>query len=150
MKLESLLAGILDVPRAADQIDISYVTADSRYVVPGALFAALQGSRADGARFVPDAIAAGAAAILERVGTLFGRLYANLVYYCQPKQIVVTGGLTPRFPAIKEVVKKTMMENNWLLAGGFTHCEPVMSSLEDTAGVIGAAAQARAKAEESP
>ena len=92
----------------------------------------------------------GAAAILQRVGVLFGRLYANLVYFCQPKQIVVTGGLTPRFPAIKGVVKKTMMENCWLLAGGFTQCEPEMSSLEDTAGVIGAAAQARAKAEETP
>lgn len=91
----------------------------------------------------------GASAVLQRVGILFGRLYANLVYYCQPKQIVVTGGLTPRFPAIQEVVKKTMMENNWLLAGGFTHCEPVMSSLEDTAGVIGGAAQARAKAGET-
>lgn len=64
MKLESLLAGIVDAPDTADQIDISYVTADSRYVVPGALFAALPGTRADGARFVPEAIDAGAAAIL--------------------------------------------------------------------------------------
>ncbi len=64
MKLDSLLAGILEGPDAADQIDISYVTADSRDVVPGALFAALPGTRADGARFVPQAVAAGAAAIL--------------------------------------------------------------------------------------
>lgn len=72
MNLESLLAGILDVPDAADQIDISYVTADSRYVVPGALFAALPGSRADGARFVPDAIEKGAAAILTATGSDVG------------------------------------------------------------------------------
>jgi len=97
---------------------------------------------------------AGAQAILHRVGVLFGRLYAALVYFCQPKRIVVTGGLTPRFPAIEKVVRETMNANCWLLAGGFTHCEPVMSSLEDTAGVIGSAAQARAqsrtRARESP
>ena len=84
------------------------------------------------------------------MGVLFGRLYAGLVYFCQPKRIVVTGGLTPRFPAIEETVRKTMTENCWLLSGGFTHCEPGMSSLEDTAGVIGSAAQARAQAGETP
>ena len=34
------------------------VVLDSRCVTPGALFAALPGERADGARFVPDALAA--------------------------------------------------------------------------------------------
>lgn len=90
---------------------------------------------------------AGARAILDRVGVLFGRMYANLVYFCQPKKIVVTGGLTPRFTALDSVVRKTMAENCWLLSGGFARCEPTMSTLEDTAGVIGSATQARAKAE---
>ena len=96
-----------------------------------------------------DAGDAGASEILGRVGELFGRLYANLVYYCQPEKIVVTGGMTPRFPAIRAVVIESMKNNCWLLKGGFTRCEPVMSTLGDTAGVIGAAAQARAKLEES-
>ena len=91
----------------------------------------------------------GARRILDRVGELFGRMYANLVYFCQPEQIVVTGGLTPRFAAIEPVVRKSMKRNCWLLEGGFTTCKPVMSTLGDTAGVIGAAAQARAKAEEA-
>jgi len=43
---------------------IAGVTADSRRVRPGWLFAALPGANADGARFVPDALAAGAAAVL--------------------------------------------------------------------------------------
>jgi UDP-N-acetylmuramoyl-L-alanyl-D-glutamate--2,6-diaminopimelate ligase len=43
---------------------ISGLTADSRAVQPGWLFAALPGSRADGARFVADAVGRGAAAIL--------------------------------------------------------------------------------------
>lgn len=48
---------------------ITQVTADSRLVQPGALFIALRGSAADGHRYVPQAVARGAAALLveERV-----------------------------------------------------------------------------------
>lgn len=48
---------------AADPV-ISGITADSRQVKPGTLFAALPGFRSDGRDFIPAAIAAGAAAIL--------------------------------------------------------------------------------------
>lgn len=51
-------------PEAAAAIEIADVSADSRRVVPGTLFAALAGTKSDGAAFVPDAIAKGAAAIL--------------------------------------------------------------------------------------
>lgn len=44
--------------------EITGVTADSRKVKPGYLFAALSGSKVDGKTFVPGAVAAGAAAIL--------------------------------------------------------------------------------------
>jgi UDP-N-acetylmuramoyl-L-alanyl-D-glutamate--2,6-diaminopimelate ligase len=43
---------------------ITAVTADSRKVGPGVLFAALPGVKVDGAQFIPAAIAAGAAAVL--------------------------------------------------------------------------------------
>ena len=42
----------------------SGLTADSRKVGPGWLFAALKGAKADGRDFIPDALAAGAAAIV--------------------------------------------------------------------------------------
>jgi UDP-N-acetylmuramoyl-tripeptide--D-alanyl-D-alanine ligase len=45
---------------------VTSVTADSRAIVPGALFVALPGARADGHDFVPAAYAAGAAAALTR------------------------------------------------------------------------------------
>jgi UDP-N-acetylmuramoyl-L-alanyl-D-glutamate--2,6-diaminopimelate ligase len=45
-------------------VDITHITADSRQVIPGALFVAYPGVNVDGARFVPDAIARGAAAIV--------------------------------------------------------------------------------------
>ncbi|HEX6131108.1 MAG TPA: UDP-N-acetylmuramoyl-tripeptide--D-alanyl-D-alanine ligase [Actinomycetota bacterium] len=59
-----------DVARAVggtllgDDVVVSSVEIDSRRVGPGALFVALRGTRADGASFVPDAYARGAAAVL--------------------------------------------------------------------------------------
>ena len=50
-----------DVARAVDgmligeDVEVSSVTTDSRYVTPGALFVALPGERTDGAKFVADA-----------------------------------------------------------------------------------------------
>jgi UDP-N-acetylmuramoyl-L-alanyl-D-glutamate--2,6-diaminopimelate ligase len=55
--------------RAIAGLEISGVTADSRRVSKGVLFAALPGSRADGRVFIPDAVARGAAAILAPPGT---------------------------------------------------------------------------------
>jgi len=50
-------------PRIAG-LEIAGLTADSRMVRPGYLFAALQGTRADGRRYVADAVARGAVAVL--------------------------------------------------------------------------------------
>lgn len=50
-------------PSFADT-DITGLTADSRDVAPGSLFAALPGAQVDGRRFIPGALSAGAAAIL--------------------------------------------------------------------------------------
>uniref|UniRef100_UPI0028AB971A Mur ligase domain-containing protein n=1 Tax=Brevundimonas sp. TaxID=1871086 RepID=UPI0028AB971A len=48
----------------ASDPEITAVTADSRKVVPGALFVALPGTQADGRAFIPQALAKGAAAVL--------------------------------------------------------------------------------------
>jgi len=53
----------------AGQPDVRGITADSRLVEPGWLFAALPGAGADGRRFIADAVARGAAAVLAPVGT---------------------------------------------------------------------------------
>ena len=54
---------------AVADLDIAGVTADSRHVVPGDLFAALPGTRADGRRFIADAVRRGAVAVLAPLGT---------------------------------------------------------------------------------
>ncbi len=54
-------------------IEISGLTADSRAVERGFLFAALPGAKADGRNFIDQAITRGAAAILAPTGTALGR-----------------------------------------------------------------------------
>ncbi len=49
---------------------VTGLTADSRKVGPGMLFAALPGTKADGRAFIPQAVAAGAVAVLAPPGTL--------------------------------------------------------------------------------
>ena len=51
-------------PRLTGEVEIRGLTADSRAVQPGYLFAALTGGQADGADFIGDALKRGAAAVL--------------------------------------------------------------------------------------
>jgi UDP-N-acetylmuramoyl-L-alanyl-D-glutamate--2,6-diaminopimelate ligase len=64
MKLGSLVGEKDSLAAGAEATEIAGLTADSREVRAGFLFAALPGSKLDGASFVPQAIAQGAAAIL--------------------------------------------------------------------------------------
>jgi len=49
--------------------DVTGLSADSRRIEPGMLFAALPGSRVDGRGFIPDALRHGAIAVLAETGT---------------------------------------------------------------------------------
>ncbi len=70
MALRALLAGWegVEVRGAADP-EVTVITADSRAVVPGALFVAVRGVHDDGHRFLQDAVARGAVAIAGDVRT---------------------------------------------------------------------------------
>ncbi|CAG0947222.1 partial UDP-N-acetylmuramoyl-L-alanyl-D-glutamate--2, 6-diaminopimelate ligase, partial [Anaerolineae bacterium] len=65
MNLASLLRALSapEIQNARD-IEITRITADSRQVIPGALFVAIPGVNVDGARFIPDAIQGGAVTIV--------------------------------------------------------------------------------------
>lgn len=69
-RLDEVLRAIpgLSVPAGALPA-IGGLTADSREVAPGDLFVALPGAQADGRRFIADAVARGAAAVLAPDGT---------------------------------------------------------------------------------
>ncbi len=64
MKLQTLAGPDHTLSADAREIDIVGLTADSREVKAGYLFAALPGVKTDGAKFVSDAVTAGAAAVL--------------------------------------------------------------------------------------
>jgi len=64
MTLGELMGPEAPLPAPWLQVPIVGLAADSRAVKPGYLFAALPGSRTDGARYIADALARGAAAIL--------------------------------------------------------------------------------------
>jgi len=64
MRLGDLASNDFSLPAEAAEIEISGLTADSRAVEPGFLFAALKGVAADGSRFAPDAVKRGAAAVV--------------------------------------------------------------------------------------
>jgi UDP-N-acetylmuramoyl-L-alanyl-D-glutamate--2,6-diaminopimelate ligase len=72
MKLHMLASPEVAVPPEFGEVEISGITADSREARPGWLFAALPGAKADGARFIADAIGKGATAILTRSGAAVG------------------------------------------------------------------------------
>jgi len=63
MNLADLIDGT-DIRLVGGDTRICDITEDSRTVVPGSLFVARRGTKADGRRFIDDALAAGAAAVL--------------------------------------------------------------------------------------
>ena len=73
MRGAELMRAIPDLPariwHAAAALDFAGVSADSRRMQSGYLFAALPGTRADGRAFIADAVARGAAAVLAPEGT---------------------------------------------------------------------------------
>ncbi len=68
MQLQSLVGPEISSAATRGAVDILGITADSRQVRPGWLFAAIPGAKADGTSFVPEAIAKGAAAVLVKAG----------------------------------------------------------------------------------
>ena len=67
--------------------EISGLTADSREVKPGFLFAALPGSTVDGTKFIPNAVAGGAAAVLVAQDADIGQI---------PEHVIVVRSHNPR------------------------------------------------------
>ncbi|KAA0972578.1 UDP-N-acetylmuramoyl-L-alanyl-D-glutamate--2,6-diaminopimelate ligase [Aureimonas fodinaquatilis] len=68
MKLSDLCQNLISVPAGAENLTIGGLTADSRKVVPGFLFAALAGTRADGSAYIEEAVSRGAIAVLTAEG----------------------------------------------------------------------------------
>jgi UDP-N-acetylmuramoyl-L-alanyl-D-glutamate--2,6-diaminopimelate ligase len=77
MRLSELLEEQGMDARALKDLDITGLTADSRAVQPGYLFAALPGTKMDGRSYIGEAVKRGAAAVLAPPGTDLGEERAD-------------------------------------------------------------------------
>ena len=87
MRLRTLLGHGVTVQGSAWQdVEIAALATDSREVGPGMLFAALPGSRLDGAAFIDQALARGAAAVLADTSYQSHDLGVPLIVASQPRR----------------------------------------------------------------
>ena len=97
--LSHLLHGDALLPKGGD-VQISGLTANSRDVKPGFLFAALPGAKADGATFIDNAFAQGAAAVICKTGSYKGKHKARQYsvsgcgLHCDRPRPMVSGQIT--------------------------------------------------------
>jgi UDP-N-acetylmuramoyl-L-alanyl-D-glutamate--2,6-diaminopimelate ligase len=103
--LAYLLGSDAALPAGADGIIVTGMTADSREVKPGFLFAAMPGTRVDGAAFISQAVEAGAVAVIaqqavaanvpviqsDNVRKLFAQMAARF-YGAQPDVVAAVTG----------------------------------------------------------
>ena len=86
MRLSDLLEEQAMNFQARPDLDITGLTADSRKVQPGFLFAALPGAKADGRGFIDDALKRGATAILAPPGTVIDNAAGRLIIDSNPRR----------------------------------------------------------------
>jgi UDP-N-acetylmuramoyl-L-alanyl-D-glutamate--2,6-diaminopimelate ligase len=85
-RLASLFANDVEISGDSGNIWIQGLTADSRSVGRGTLFAAFPGAKADGAKFIPQAIEAGAAAILTDERPLPAEVAVPVIRVADPRR----------------------------------------------------------------
>jgi UDP-N-acetylmuramoyl-L-alanyl-D-glutamate--2,6-diaminopimelate ligase len=86
MTLAELMGPEARLPASWGAVPILGLTADSRAVKPGFLFAALPGTRTNGAKFIADALARGAAAILIPQGGMPERATTPVLEDADPRR----------------------------------------------------------------
>ncbi|MHB8254842.1 MAG: UDP-N-acetylmuramoyl-L-alanyl-D-glutamate--2,6-diaminopimelate ligase [Acidiferrobacter sp.] len=94
LTFRGLLAGLCEVSSEIDR-PITALSLDSRTVAPGSLFMAMAGTQQDGRRFIADAVARGAAAVLSESAPA-GRLGQVPIVSC-PRLRHMVGPIADRF-----------------------------------------------------
>src|SRR3546814_4812666 len=85
MTLGELLGPEANLPPGLARVSVTGLTADSRAVEPGFLFAALPGVKADGTEFIAEALRRGAAAILAPQGVAHPVSQAPIIEDADPR-----------------------------------------------------------------
>lgn len=95
IKLKKLLKGIsVKAIKGSKEVEIAGLCANSKLVAPGDLFIAKKGLTHDGARFIPDAIAAGASAILT---DLYDPFFSDTVQIIHPDVASIEAAIAKTF-----------------------------------------------------
>jgi UDP-N-acetylmuramoyl-L-alanyl-D-glutamate--2,6-diaminopimelate ligase len=111
MSLGHLADGIVDpLPPELAEIAISGLTADSREVLPGYVFAALAGTRADGSRFIADAVSRGAAAVLAGRDAVMGGSRIPVMVAANPRRALAL--MAARFYAVQPSIAVAVTGTN--------------------------------------
>ncbi len=95
-RLADLLDGVVAVPDALD-VPVAGLSADSRSLRPGQIFMARRGATSDGARFVDDAVGAGAVALVREGEPGCHERPDGVVEVRVPDVLACTGLLADRF-----------------------------------------------------
>jgi len=95
-RLAGLLDGVVHVPDALD-VPVSGLVADSRETLPGQIFVARRGATTDGVRFLDDAVAAGAVALVREGESGCRRRGDGVVEVRVPDVVACAGLLASRF-----------------------------------------------------
>jgi UDP-N-acetylmuramoyl-L-alanyl-D-glutamate--2,6-diaminopimelate ligase len=85
-RLAELFSDDIHLPAEAGEIAISGLTADSRAVRPGMLFAALPGTKVDGALFAAHAVESGAVAVLAEAAADLDHLDVPIIRVNNPRR----------------------------------------------------------------
>ncbi len=127
--LAALAEGIVALPPDAAGLRVADLAADSRKVVTGTLFAALPGAALDGRRYIGEAVARGAAAVLAPLGTAWpqGVAPVPLIVAAEPRRVLArlaarrAGGQPERMVAVTGTNGKTstveFLRQLWTLDG---------------------------------
>ncbi len=95
MKLKKLLKDIAALTiKGSKEIEVTGVTANSKYIAPGNLFVAKKGITNHGARYIPEAIAAGAVAVLT---DMYDPSLKQITQIIHPHVAKIEGQLAARF-----------------------------------------------------
>ena len=107
--LSRLLGPEIVAPSGCDSVTVRGITADSRAVAPGSVFAALAGTKADGTRFAAAAVARGAVAILAASGAQLPPLAVPVLRADDPRRALalMAARLYRRQPAVAVAVTGT-------------------------------------------
>jgi UDP-N-acetylmuramoyl-L-alanyl-D-glutamate--2,6-diaminopimelate ligase len=133
MNLRDLLPPGAEMDARFDALPIAGITADSRAIKPGFLFAAVPGTKADGLAFVPQALAAGAVAVMaERAPSLPDRVAFVQVRNVREALARTAANFFPRQPATIAAITGTSGKTS---VAAFTR--QIWSALGEQAASIG-------------